>query len=261
MLFFTLNWMSVALVNAFFVNDVVLLDSDERSGRFTRVGVALSRKSDSYPYADFYRLDVSVACLSTVHSTDGPLQVEVNVFFPLYVEDIELSCGQIQAYNPMEIRPEIEKLQNSCLVRWSVSSVKLCVAADWLFADYACFYFDFEVPENEPVTAYVAVATAYYSFNILSYHKISDERIQWLQVKSHEGERFEPETPKLTETLTLLPTPIGLNAILGAYIAVVAMLHYTINKEKPKKPNAKPTIIQRFTETQETARRYNYRYI
>ncbi len=240
MLLFTLTLMNVAPANAFFVGDTILLDSDDKSGRFTRAGVALSKKSDGYPYADFYRLDVSLACLSTTHLTDGPLQVEVNVFLPPNVEDVELYTrpygfySQIQSYNPIEIRPEIEKLQNSCLVKWSFSSVKLFVAADWLFIDYVRFYLDFEVPENMSVTAYVAVATAYYSFNILSYHKISDERIQWLQVKSHGEEQFEPETPKLKETPALILTPIGLNSILGACIATVATLHYAINKEKHK---------------------------
>lgn len=244
MLFVTLFWVNVAFVKAFSVyGDVIVLDSDDKSGLFTRVGVTLSRRSDSYPLADFYRLELSVACLSTAHLSDGPLRVDVNVFLPSYAENVETSASpygfysQIPAYNEVEFHPEIVKLQNSCLVKWSVSSVKWFVASDWLFTDYVRFFLDFEVPENKSVKAYVAVTTAYYSFDILNYSKISDETIQWLKVQSSEEGQFEPETAQLSETPTLLLTPLSLNAILGTCMAAIATSHYAAIKKKPKNQN------------------------
>jgi hypothetical protein len=243
MLLFILAF-SVRNVNGFFTDDMVVLDSDAKSGHFTCVGVSLSRRNDSYPFADFYRLELSVACLSTAHSYDGPLEVVINVFLPLYAEDIGLSASpygfysQVSAYNQMEFHPEIVKLQNSCLVKWSVSSVKWFVAADWLFIDYVRFFLDFNVPENKTVTAYLAVATSYYSFNILGYSKVSDERIQWLRVKSSEEEQFEPENVKMPETPKTFLSPLGLNAILGACTAMIAASHYFVAvKKKPKNQN------------------------
>jgi len=234
MLFITLSWLNVAFVNAYSVHDdVIVLDSDEKSGQFTRVGFTLSRRSDSYPLADFYRLELTIACVSTAHPANGPLQVDVNVFLPSYAESIEPSASP---YNEIKFHPEIVKLQNSCLVKWSSSSIKWFVASDWLFIDYVRFFLDFKVPENKSVTAYVAVATAYYSFNILGYSKVFDERIQQLQVQSSE-EQFEPETTKLPETPTLLLTPLSLNAIVGLCMAAIATSHYVAIKKKPKYRN------------------------
>ena len=243
MLLFMFTSMDVRLVGAFFTEDMILLDFDEKSGDFTRVCVALSRRSDGYPLADFYRLELSVACLSTEHPSNGPLQVDVNVFLPSYAENVELYASpygfysQICGYYPIEVYPEIEKIQNSCSVKWSVSGVKWFVAADWLFIDYVSFYLDFRVPENMSVTAYVAVATAYYSFKILGYSKISEEGIQWLKVQNSEEEQFKPETAKLPETPSILLTPLSLNAILGTCIATIATSHYIIVKKKPKNQN------------------------
>jgi hypothetical protein len=244
MLFITLFWLNFAFVSAFAIyDDMIVLDLDEKSGQFTRAEVALSRRSNCYTLTDFYRLELSVACLSTIHASNGPLQIDVNVFLPSYAEDIEPSTSpsgfysQIPAYNQIEFHPQIVKLQNSCLVKWSVSSVKWFVASDWLFIDYVRFSLDFKIPENKSVTAYLAVATAYYSFNILGYSKVSDEKIQWLKVQSSEREQFEPKIATRSEIPTLLMTPLSLNAILGTCMVAIATLHYATIKKKLKNQN------------------------
>ncbi len=241
MLLFIFTSMNIRLAGAFFTNDIIY--SEEKSGDFTRVCVALSRRSDSYPLADFYRLELSVACLSTGHPSNGPLQVDVNVFLPSYAEDVELYASpygfysQISGYYPIEVHPEIEKTQNSCSVKWSVSSIKWFAAADWLFIDYVSFYLDFRVPENMSVTACVAVAAAYYSFNILGYSKISDDTVQWLKVQNSEEEQFKPENANLPETPSILLTPLSVNAILGVGMATIAASHFIMVKKKFKNRN------------------------
>jgi hypothetical protein len=66
------------------------------------------------------------------HSSDGPLEVVINVLLPLYAEDIELSASpygfysQISAYGQMRFCPEILKLENSCLVKCFKRKVVCC---------------------------------------------------------------------------------------------------------------------------------------
>lgn len=239
-----------------------LLDEDSRTEAYSRCTIQLSRQDDAVETKDFYDLRVIIASRIRAEGVlpnpawSGPIITYVYVFLPSYASSISASPPQnlfLLAFQSQVSRfePEIEQSGGFVRVHWELSSERFGFAGSWSFIDQLDYSIRFVVPQNASVTVYAHVQNVFYTYQVVYYSQLADEKTYFLKVRNADEVTALPETLETSAPILIFDAS-GINLIIASVFSVVSFWHF--KRYRQHSPRKTGVNEQRISEADYSAR-------